>query len=410
MLEKFVLKVKRSQFIIPFLAGVGAFLSAMSSSILLPALPSMQIYFNTRAEVMQGLVSASFCTIAIFGIIYGSLSQVLGRKRLLLGGLALIVCASLVNMCAWSLNFLFIFQILQGAGMAACSVLPLALIKDIYQGKKGTKIIASLGLMIPLAPALAPLCGGYITQYISWRGIYLVVALVGASLFFGVRAWVPETLDPADREKMSLRTQVKGYFALIMNGTFMRIVMISCFASMGVWVYYSTAPFVFIQQLGVSASHYGFYPLLTASGILLGNFFLNRFVHRWPLATFIRIGSIFLIVSSIDFLIVTWMGCTSPFPYALMMMGYLFGFGIIYSAGASMAIDLSKKKKGYGAAFYRSSILLCASMGISLAALVFKKTFMYPALLIVFFGLVVGVMVWWRVIVEEPEEKANPGA
>lgn len=405
MLKKLLLKLRQPHIIIPFLAGVGAFLSAMSSSILLPALPSMQVYFKTRPEVMQTLVSMSFCTIAFFGIIYGSISQVWGRKRLLLGGLILITCASLINSFSWSLRCLFIFQILQGIGMAACSVLPLALIKDLYQGKKGAKIFAALGLMTPLAPALSPLCGGYITQYISWRGVYLVIALIGASLFFGIRSFVPETLDPDCKEAMCLRTQFKGYIALISNKSFMRIVLIACFSSMGVWVYYTTAPFVFIEALGVSTSHYGFYPLLTASGLLLGNFFLNRCLHRWSLATFIRIGSIFLVVSSIDFLIVTWLKCQSPFPYALMMLAYLFGFGIIYSAGASMAIDLSKKRKGYGAAFFRSAVLLFASMGTALAALVFKKTFLYPALLILFFASVVTLMVWWSVIVEEPEEK-----
>ena len=379
---------------IPILMTTAVALGSMSITIFTPALPTIESDFQCGTDKTQQLLSLNFGSIAISGIIYGALSESFGRRPLFLFGYLLFSAAAYLSFLAPSIDVLMTLQMLQGIGAGVGTTLSLAVIRDVYHGKKATKILSAIGIVMPLSPAFSPFIGGYLTDYFGWRSIFFVLGTAGFLLFLSLIGKFPETLQPSERKPFSLLNNLKGYGRTLKNSLFSRLMLLPCLGFAGLWAYSSAAPFFFIDTLGLSASAYGLYPIISVLGIVIGNGFVNRLVHIWPLTRFIQSGALLCLCSTLSLLYIVILNVLSPLCYALTMTVYCIGFGAIFSSSLTLAMEYTSHGKGFGAALIRAGQILSASIAVSTMGIIFKSTLFEPTLFILVCILILNGIVW----------------
>ncbi|MBS0186003.1 MAG: multidrug effflux MFS transporter [Proteobacteria bacterium] len=387
-------KIAEDYKFIPYLMVLASALCAMSTTILTPALPFIAHHFDFSNDASQKILSMNLLGVALSGLLYGALSESLGRRLLFLMGFLLFSLCAFLSFLAESFNVLWSLQILQGCGVGCAAVLPLAVIRDVYSGKRAAYLMSIFGILMALSPALSPLVGGIIIEALGWKFIFLFLSSVGVIIGIGLFYGLPETHPQELRHPVSLLLLLKNYARLLKNTKFLRFAVLPWFSFGGLWVYSSTAPFVFIENCGLTPVEYGKYPIITILGVIIGNVFVNRFISLWELLTFLKIGSISLLSGIFGLLLATGYNCKDPMVYASVMFFYCFGFGSLWSASLSMAMDHVSHGKGYGAALIRSGQLLSASLGVMISGLLYEGSFILPGLFILACAIAITLLVW----------------
>lgn len=379
---------------IPLLMIMGGVLGAMSSSILTPALPFIDHYFEAVEGAAQRILSLNFLGVAISGLFYGALSEVWGRRLLFISGVFLFTLSTFLSFFAESLLLLQSLQILQGCGIGSAAVLPLTVIRDTYSGKHAAYLLSILAMLMALSPTFAPLLGGFITEYLGWKFVFLVLAGMGCLLEIGLFFKLPETHPPESRSPLSVKVLFRTYGRLLINKKFLRFAALPWLSFGGLWIYTSTVPFVFIENFGLTPAQYGIYPIISISGLICGNTFAVRFIRVWELLTFLRVGALSLLLGILSVLVVTLCGSETPLFYAAGMFFYCLGFGTLLSSSQSLAMDHVPTQKGYGGALVRSGQVFSASLGVMVAGAIYNGTFIWPVLAILVCACTINILVW----------------
>src|SRR6204780_1033641 len=188
------------------LAVLGALSSfgPLSMDIYLPSTPTIAANLHASQSLVQLTLSGCLAGLAVGQLVAGPVSDGLGRKKPLLAGLVAFTVLSVACAVAPDLGALIVFRFLQGMAGAGGVVLSLAIVRDLYTGTELARVLGSLMLVFGLAPVLAPVIGGQILRFTSWRGGFGVLAAIGLGVF--LLAWfLPETLPPERRTPSRLR-------------------------------------------------------------------------------------------------------------------------------------------------------------------------------------------------------------
>ena len=174
--------------LIIFIALLSAFIP-LSTDLYLPALPGMSSYFNTSADRINLTLSAFFIFYALGTLVWGPLSDHYGRRPVLVVGMGLYIIASSFCALIRSVDGLILCRIFQAIGGSAAGAVAIAIVKDVYSGRKRETVMAIVQSMVTISPAVAPVIGAFLMKIISWRGIFWtlsgigIVAVVGSLLF-----------------------------------------------------------------------------------------------------------------------------------------------------------------------------------------------------------------------------------
>lgn len=287
-----------------------------------------------------------------------------------------------------------ILQSLQGFGAGVGTVLSMAVIGDIYQGKKAAKIFSFMGLAVPLSPAFSPFIGGYLTDHLGWKSIFLTLGTIGL-LFFLLLIWkLPETLPILNKIPFSFSNKIRRYKNTLKNPLFLRFASLPCLGFSGIWAYNAVAPFVFINNWGLSATACGYYSIISIIGIIIGSSIVNRLTHICSSLSFVRLGSLFCLCSTLFFLLLILRNISLPLPYALTMTLYCIGFGFIFSSSLTLAMEHAHHGKGFGAALVRSSQILSGSLAVAISGSIYINSFFEPALFILTCTVLLMIIAW----------------
>jgi MFS transporter, DHA1 family, multidrug resistance protein len=210
-METIVQPAVRPQRRLGMLALLGALSSfgPLSMDMYLPSTPTIAANLHASQSLVQLTLSGCLAGLAVGQLVAGPLSDGLGRKRPLLVGLVAFTVLSVACAVAPDIGALIVFRFLQGMAGAGGVVLSLAVVRDLYAGTELARVLGSLMLVFGLAPVLAPVIGGQILRFTSWRGVFGVLAAIGLLLF--LLAWfLPETLPPGRRTRSPTRARSPG--------------------------------------------------------------------------------------------------------------------------------------------------------------------------------------------------------
>ena len=328
----------------------------VSEVILAPALSSITEYFHVDQAASQALLSGFFIPMALFPLVYGTLSDRFGRRPPLLLGLAILALGSLLGAMTESFEILVLARVLQGLGNASVGLIVVTIINDSYKRSDAVRVLATISGIMMIVPAFSFAFGGLITDLISWKGIMIVIFLTGIISLVLSLIYLPETnLRPL--QKFNLASLTRDYLSLLSNRLYLAYMFVSTFI-VGVWLtMLGFIPFEY-QRMGVDSTEVGFWFMLAPIGHALGNFFTIRFVQRLSLERMILLGSLLTLLAISALMLPNLMSWNHPTSIGIPCM--LFGFTSALAVNPSITSAVSAAGDLAGSA---SGLMRSAQMG-----------------------------------------------
>ncbi|MQA10137.1 MAG: Bcr/CflA family efflux MFS transporter [Pseudonocardiaceae bacterium] len=288
------------------LGGLTA-LGPLSIDMYLPALPTIAGELSTTASSVQLTLTACLIGIALGQILAGPLSDSFGRRRPLLVGLSIYTTLSLLCALAPSVEMLVGLRALQAIGVAAGMVIARAAVRDLFSGTAMTKFFSNLMLVTGLAPILAPVLGGQVLQFTSWRGVFVLLGGFGAMLLIVTALWLPETLPAARRTPARISRTLRVFGGLLTDRLFVGYGLSCGLMFAAIFAYISGSAFVLQGIYGLSPQAYSIVFGVNSLGLValgqLNGRIVGRFSERRLLTTGLvmaNVGGIGLVIAALS--------------------------------------------------------------------------------------------------------------
>lgn len=317
-----------------FIALVAALMSvaALAIDALLPALDVIGLAIGIEdSSNNRLLVIMIFLGLGIGPLIFGPLSDSLGRKPIVYMGFALFISASFICVYATSLEMMILGRILQGIGLAAPRTISIAIIRDMYSGDYMARIMSFVTVVFILIPVIAPLLGKYVLEYYNWQGIFYIQVLISIIVSFWFWRKQPETLAVKDRISPSFQIFKNGFKEVVKQKKTMGYTLITGFISGSFFVYLSSSQQIFENQYQLKDE----FPFIFAGlAISIGTaIFLNgTLVLRYGTEKLVRYSLLGFFGISLLYSIFFFSGTNPPvaviivfFVLLFFMLGFLFG-------------------------------------------------------------------------------------
>jgi DHA1 family bicyclomycin/chloramphenicol resistance-like MFS transporter len=223
----------------------------------LPAFPTIAREFHAAATSVQLTLTGLLVGLVLGQLVGGPVSDVMGRRRPLIFGLTAYALASLACALTPSVEVLFAFRVIQGLGAAVGVVIARAIVRDMYSGDEAARFFSLLVLVTATSPIFAPLLGGQVLRLTSWRGIFAILAAIGAVLTVVVLVGLRETLPVARRREAGIPHALRNYGQLLKDRTFLGYALTFGAPFIGIFGYISASSFVLQNIYGLSPQTYG---------------------------------------------------------------------------------------------------------------------------------------------------------
>ncbi|SCE92759.1 MFS transporter, DHA1 family, bicyclomycin/chloramphenicol resistance protein [Micromonospora mirobrigensis] len=262
----------------------------------LPALPAIATDLDTTSAAVQLTLTGTLAGLALGQLLIGPLSDAVGRRRPLLAGIGLHIVASLLCVVAPTIATVGVLRVLQGLGVAAASVVAMAIVRDLFSGSAFARLFSRLMLVMGAAPILAPTLGSALLRWSDWRGVFAALAVFGALLVVVAAVGIRETLPPHRRRHGGVAGTLRDYRTLLRDRTFVGLVLVAGLAMAALFAYVAGSSFVFQQQYGLDEQQFGLAFGAGAVGLItatqLNVRLLRRFTPQRILVTALAVGAV----------------------------------------------------------------------------------------------------------------------
>lgn len=316
------------------LSGLMAFAS-LSTDIYLPAMPTMaeDLHGNVELTITGFLVG-----FAIAQLIWGPISDHLGRRKPLLIGMVLFIIGSAGCAMSTSITQIVFWRVFQALGACTGPMLARAMIRDLFARTRAAQMLSTLVLVMAIAPIAGPLIGGQIIRLSTWHSVFWLLAVIGALMFISLN-WLPETLPEEKRVKASLAGAFRNYRSLFANGRFMRYTLsLTCYY-VAAYAFITGSPFVYISYYHVEPQHYGWLFALNIVGVMVMSVVNRRLVQRHSLEQLLKYATMLAALAAVALAVLVKL--ESGGVEAIIITVFLFFSmnGIIAATSTAAALD-----------------------------------------------------------------------
>jgi DHA1 family bicyclomycin/chloramphenicol resistance-like MFS transporter len=259
---------------------------------------------RASTAAMQQVTSVYMLSFAVMSLFHGPISDAIGRKKVMAIGMIGYALASLVCMLAPNLTVLLLGRALQGFSAGAGQIVSRTIIRDLYTGPAAQKMMAQVAMIFSIAPAIAPVVGGWVIGVASWRAIFGGLVAVGVILAIMVTVGLPETHPVEKRRKLDLHDVVHGVRMVLSDGPYLRLAFASTFGFSAQFIYIVGAPIIMLKLLGKGEQDFWmlFVPLVV--GMILGSLVNSRLAHRVRPQRLVSVAMVALVISSLAGIVV----------------------------------------------------------------------------------------------------------
>lgn len=273
-------KTRSSALGMALLLGILAAFGPLSIDMYLPALPNLADDLHASTSLVQLSLTACLLGIAAGQLFAGPISDVRGRKGPLLIGLFTYGLASLLCVFAPTIWTFIIMRFIQGLAGSAGIVLSRAIVRDLYSGCEMTRFFSLLMLVNGVAPILAPILGGQVLEFTTWRGIFMVLSGMGILMMIVVFFGFKETLPVNRRSQGGIFNTLRTFRELIGNKVFMGYALTQGFVLAAMFAYISGSPFVLQTIFGVSPQMFSLFFGINGIGIIIAGQITGQLAGR----------------------------------------------------------------------------------------------------------------------------------
>ena len=273
-------------------------MSSLSLNILVPAIPSMVVKFATEPANVQLTVSLYLMGLAFAQLVFGPLSDRLGRRPVVLAGLSLACLASTAAIFATNFASLITARVAQSLGASTGQTIGRAIIRDLYDREHAASMIGLVTSVVVLMPMAAPLIGGILDTLFGWEAIFIFVAVLSLTVFLWAVIALPETrkADAALSDGGHFRADLA---ALAASPRFFGYALCAGLGSAPFFSFLGGAPHVVVTMLERTSAEYGLWFFLPSFGFMAGNFAVSRLTARFGINALIWWGIVFTIVGAL---------------------------------------------------------------------------------------------------------------
>jgi len=344
-----------------FVLGVLTAFGALSIDMYLPSLPAIAISLHASASLVQLTLATFMVGMGLGQLVYGPVSDRLGRRRPLLLGISLYVVASLGCALATTIEQLLAARFLQAVGAAAGPVIARAVVRDMFAGREIARVLSLMMLVVGVAPILAPLVGGELLTLFGWRAIFVALMLFG--LVALVLAWVAVPASQVGEQSHTLR---ESFAAVLADRQFVIGALTGAFAGSALFAYISSSPFVFMRVHGFSPQQFALLFGVNAA-TFIGASQLNRaLLARHSMQALARSASIGLCVAATAMTAVAYLSSASTGALILALLASLAAIGMVLPNATALALVEHAPRAGVASSLLGATHFAVAALTVSL--------------------------------------------
>lgn len=323
-----------------------AMLGPFAVDMYLPAFPAIGREFGASPIALQQTLSVYMFAFAFMMLWHGALSDALGRRPVVLAGLAVFALGTLGCAIAGNVQSLWLFRALQGLSAGTGLVIGRAIIRDRFSGAEAQRMMSQMILVFGIGPAIAPIIGGALLNLLGWRSIFWAMFFwTVAMLLLCVRA-LPETLPPAHRHALHPRALWRNYRAVLTQPNFSLLALVPALNFCAFFLYIAAAPAFLVDLLGVSTWGFAWLFIPMISGIMIGAWISGHLAGRISPQRQIRAGFALLAAGVFINLAI----CAFAPPYValnvLPIMIYTIGSSLIMPSVTLLLLDMFPTMRG----------------------------------------------------------------
>ena len=369
-------------------------MGALSIDAYLPALPALARDYSATLPAVQQTLTVYLFALAFMTLFYGTLSDSFGRRSVILVSLGFYFVSSLGAACAPTLGWLLFFRWLQGLSAGAGMVIGRAIVGDLLSGAEAQRTMSYISVVFGLAPALAPILGGWVLAGWGWRSIFYFIALFTLILLFACLRWLPESLDVKNRHAFHFNVIVGHYLKVGSHVRFMFRSMGIALSFSGIMIYVASAPVYLIDLLHLSVKDFGWLFVTFIAGMTIGSMASGHLSHRLKPNVIICAGYALMVLAALASLVYT--GFFAPrIPWAVMPH-FFYGFGMALASPAMtvLTLEMFPKVKGLPSSLQGFVFMVIfALVSGFFAPLLFASAFRLAVGAAV--GLGLSLLLWW---------------
>ncbi|MGW5033062.1 multidrug effflux MFS transporter [Streptomyces nigra] len=382
---------RRTGLLVTFVLGGLTATPPLAMDMYLPALPEVTRSLHAPAATVQLTLTACLAGMALGQLLVGPMSDRWGRRRPLLAGLAVYVVATALCAFAPTVEALVACRLAQGLAGAAGIVIARAVVRDLHDGVAMARFFSTLMLISGVAPIVAPLIGGQILRITDWRGVFVVLTVVG--ILLGALVWfrLPETLPPRDRHAGGVGETLHAMRGLLADRAFTGYALTGGFAFAALFAYISASPFVIQEIHGASPQTFSLLFGLNSIGLVaVGQLNGKVLVGRVSLDRVLGIGLVVVVLAAGALLLMSLgvFGETGLVPVAAALFVLMSAMGVTLPNTQAQALQRTKRSAGSASALLGTTSYLIGAIASPLVGVAGEDTAVPMAVVQLVAGLV----------------------
>ena len=335
---------------VSFIVAALVLLAPFSLDTYLPSFPSIVADLGATPQDMQRTLSDYLWTFGVMMLVYGPLSDAFGRRRVVLVALLGYALASLGCALAQNIDTLVLMRAGQGLAAGAGLVIGRALVRDVFDGAQAQKVTADVMLFFAIAPAIAPLVGGWLDDAFGWRAVFLFLATMGLLIFALVALWMPETLPDHQRQPIHPLSVAQAYGGMFSHLPFMLLALLFGINFGGLFIYIASAPELIYIHLGYGARDFWRLFVPVVAGIVIGSFLAGRLAHRLTSSQGVSFGVVVMAAAALLNVALTHVPFQSVVTLITPVALYAVGMALAMPGLSLLGLDMFPARRGMASA------------------------------------------------------------
>ncbi len=327
--------------------GALAMIGPFSIDTIFPAFAVMEKALHVDKIAMQQTISMYLLGYAAMSLFHGPLSDALGRKPVILAGITIFTLASLGCALSTSMTQMLIFRIIQGLSAGVGLIVGRAIVRDALDGDDAQRLMSNISMIFGVAPAIAPIIGGWILGWSNWQAIFWFLSLFGLILLLATAFTLPESHPVEKRLPLNVKALTAVYKTIIVNRRF-RLLALAGTANFGaLFLYITSAPAFVLDMLKLNEQQFGYFFVPTISGMVMGAFFSGRAAGKMSGVKLANIGFLFCGISALINIPYNFFVTDITLPWAVIpMVLSAFGVALVFPILTIAILDMYPNQRG----------------------------------------------------------------
>lgn len=336
-----------SKFRLALILGALAMLGPFSIDTIFPAFAVMQGDLHVDKVAMQQTISMYLLGYACMSLLHGPLSDALGRKPVILAGIVVFALASAGCAVSTSMPMMLGFRVLQGLSAGVGLIVGRAIVRDALDGDDAQRLMSHISMIFGVAPAIAPIIGGWILGWHSWQAIFWFLTAFSVALLIVSALALPESHPPEKRLSLNVKSLASGYGQMIGNRKFRLLAYAGTLNFGALFLYIASAPAFVLDLLKLNAQQFGWFFVPTIFGMVVGAFFSGRAAGKISGVRLANIGFLFSGLSAVFNIVYCLFSPTLHLPWAVLpTVLSAFGIALVFPILTIAILDMYPNQRG----------------------------------------------------------------